>query len=337
MRQATPGDAAAPDDAIVMRGLTKSFKRVKVLEGIDISVKRGTMLALLGPNGAGKTTIVRILSTLLQPDGGSAFVGGYQVVRDARAVRGIIGLTGQYAAVDELLSGRQNLEMMGRLYHLNRQLSRSRAQELLAQFDLQDAAERPTRTYSGGMRRRLDLAASLVAVPPIVFLDEPTTGLDPRSRLEMWGVIQKLMAGGVTILLTTQYLEEADRLADRIAVLDRGRIIAEGTGDELKAQVGTERLELEVAPASDYDEALRIIGAQSRGLQSNGAARTISLPTDGTVRAVKQVLDPLYAAGIELERMVVQKPTLDDVFLQLTGRQANAAPQEQGAQHAARR
>lgn len=325
-----PASGNTSENAIVIQGLTKSFKAVKVLEGIDLSVQRGKMLALLGPNGAGKTTIVRILATLLKPDGGSAHVGGYDVVRDAKYVRSIIGLTGQYAAVDELLSGRKNLEMMGRLYHLSRADSKRRAKELLAQFDLIEAAERAVKTYSGGMRRRLDLAASLVAVPPIVFLDEPTTGLDPRSRLAMWDVIERLMEGGVTILLTTQYLDEADKLADRIAVLDHGKIIAEGTGDELKARVGTERLEMVIEPESDFDRALEIMGTRGKGLQSSKEERSISIATDGSVRAVKQVLDPLYAAGIELERMSVHKPTLDDVFLQLTGREAGDEQAEKG-------
>ncbi|HET9028123.1 MAG TPA: ATP-binding cassette domain-containing protein [Trueperaceae bacterium] len=326
--------ATAPDDAIVITGLTKSFKKVRVLEGIDITVKRGKMLALLGPNGAGKTTIVRILATLLIPDGGSVMVGGFDVVSDAKSVRSIIGLTGQYAAVDELLSGRKNLEMMGRLYHLSKAVSQRRAEELLAQFDLEDAAGRMVKTYSGGMRRRLDLAASLVAVPPIVFLDEPTTGLDPRSRLAMWDVIEKLMVGGVTILLTTQYLDEADKLADRIAVLDRGKIIAEGTGDELKARVGSERLEMVIAPGNDFAAAQRIVGAFGMGLQSSEGERSLSVATDGSVRAIKQVLDPLYDAGIELERMVVQKPTLDDVFLQLTGHETGGRPAGAGEAHA---
>ena len=310
-------------DAIVMRGLTKSFREVRVLEGIDLTVRRGQMLALLGPNGAGKTTIVRILATLLKPDGGTASVNGFDVVSQANEVRSVIGLTGQYAAVDELLSGRRNLEMMGRLYHLSRADSRRRAQELLEQFDLVDAAERAVKTYSGGMRRRLDLAASLVAVPPIVFLDEPTTGLDPRSRLAMWDVIAGLMGQGVTILLTTQYLEEADKLADRIAVLDNGRIIAQGSGDELKALVGSERVEMVIAADSDFDVALEVIGYRENGLQSSRDERSISVATDGSVRALKQILDPLYDAGVELDRMAVNKPTLDDVFLHLTGREAS--------------
>ncbi|HEX7004803.1 MAG TPA: ATP-binding cassette domain-containing protein [Trueperaceae bacterium] len=325
----------SPDAAIVVQGLTKSFRKVEVLEGIDLTVERGKMLALLGPNGAGKTTIVRILSTLLKPDSGTASVNGFDVVKDAGKVRSTIGLTGQYAAVDELLSGRRNLEMMGRLYHLSIRDSRRRAEELLSQFDLADAAERPVKTYSGGMRRRLDLAASLVAVPPVVFLDEPTTGLDPRSRLAMWEVIGRLMEFGVTILLTTQYLEEADRLADRIAVLDRGKIIAEGTGDQLKAQFGSERVEMVVAADSDFELAHRIICAQGGEVSASTEERRVSVATDGSVRAVKRILDPLYDAGIELDRLSVHKPTLDDVFLHLTGRQASSQNPQQDRTHAA--
>lgn len=310
------------ENQIVIKNLTKSFKDVEVLKGINLSVKRGTMLALLGPNGAGKTTIVRILSTLLKPDSGEVYVGGFNVVDDENNVRSIIGLTGQYAAVDELLTGRKNLEMMGRLYHLSKKDSVERAQELLVQFDLLDASDRPAKTYSGGMRRRLDLAASLVAKAPILFLDEPTTGLDPRSRIAMWNIIEQLMKDeGVTIFLTTQYLEEADKLADRIAVLDNGKIIAEGTGDELKALMGSERIEIVVSPESDFEKALEIMSQQGDGLHSVKEDRSISISTNGSVRAVKSVLDPLYVAGIELDAMSVHKPTLDDVFLHLTGRE----------------
>jgi ABC-2 type transport system ATP-binding protein len=310
----------ADDNAIEIRGLVKSFKNVKVLEGIDLLVKRGTMLALLGPNGAGKTTTVRILSTLLKPDSGEVRVGGFDVVREASMVRSVIGLTGQYAAVDELLTGRENLEMMGRLYHLSTQASAARANDLLRQFDLMDAADRSAKTYSGGMRRRLDLAASLVASPPIIFLDEPTTGLDPRSRLTMWEAIEKLKRAGATILLTTQYLEEADKLADRIAVIDRGTVIAEGTADELKARVGQERIELCIAAESNFETALRAIDGNAA--TSDAEKRLISIPTDGSVRSVKRVLDTLYQENIEIDRMSVHKPTLDDVFLHLTGHEA---------------
>jgi len=302
------------DDAIRIEGLTKSFGKLEVLRGIDLTVKRGTMLALLGPNGAGKTTIVRILSTLLSPDQGKVFVNGFSVTEQADEVRHTIGLTGQYAAIDDYLTGRQNLEMMGRLYHLSHADSTRRAQELLEQFDLVGAAERTAKTYSGGMRRRLDLAASLVATPPIIFLDEPTTGLDPRSRLGMWEVISQLMEGGATILLTTQYLEEADQLADRIAVIDQGVVIAEGTADELKAKVGRDRLEVVVA-AADLDRASQALGGEAHIQKDDGV---VSVPAAG-VADVRRALDALDAAGVVVESLSLHKPTLDDVFLKLTG------------------
>ncbi len=305
---------------IDVKGLTKSFQKTEVLQGIDLEIERGTMLALLGPNGAGKTTTVRILTTLLKPDEGSVTVNGFDVVREGEKVRSVIGLTGQYAAVDEFLTGRENLEMMGRLYHLGKKKSAQRAEELLLQFDLTEAADRASKTYSGGMRRRLDLALSLVAAPPVIFLDEPTTGLDPRSRLTMWRVIEKLMDNGATILLTTQYLEEADKLADKIAVLDRGKIIALGTADELKAKVGTERIEIVVNEKSDYRKAVSVIHGEA--MKTDEKERSVSLSTDGSVREVKRVLDALYEAGIEIESMSVHKPTLDDVFLRLTGHEA---------------
>ncbi len=306
--------------AIEIRDLHKNFKSVEVLKGIDLTVERGTMLALLGPNGAGKTTTVKILSTLLQADSGDALVEGHNVRTDPESVRRVIGLTGQYAAVDEYLTGRQNLEMMGELYHLGREASKRRAQELLEQFNLADAAERDAKTYSGGMRRRLDLALSLVATPPIIFLDEPTTGLDPRSRIAMWDVIEELMRGGTTILLTTQYLEEADRLADKIAVIDGGRVIAHGTADELKKQVGDERVELVIAQESDFAKATSVV--KGEGIKVIEDERLISVSTDGSVRSVKAILDALAAEHIELDSMSVHKPTLDDVFLRLTGHEA---------------
>lgn len=315
------------DNAIVIKGLTKSFKKTEVLKGINLEVKRGTMLALLGPNGAGKTTTVRILSTLLEPDGGEVIVNGLNVATEADEVRKVIGLTGQYAAVDELLTGRENLEMMGRLYHLSKEVSRSRAQELLEQFDLVEASSRPAKSYSGGMRRRLDLAASLVATPPIIFLDEPTTGLDPRSRLAMWDVIQQLMRDGATILLTTQYLEEADKLADKIAVIDHGVVIAQGTADELKAKVGKERLEVVISEDTSFENALKIV--ESEGVQSDSTDRTISIPMSGGVSEVKRVLDQMEQAGIKIESLSLHKPTLDDVFLQLTGHEAEASAAEE--------
>src|SRR3954453_20791205 len=244
------------DDAIVVEGLVKSYGSVKALGGVDFTARTGSVLGLLGPNGAGKTTAVRILATLLEPDAGSARVAGLDVVRDAAALRAQIGLAGQYAAVDENLTGIENLEMVGRLYHLGRQQSRERADELIERFDLTEAAKRPAKTSSGGMRRRLDLAAALVAQPPVLFLDEPTTGLDPRSRLSLWETIERLVSGGTTVLLTTQYLDEADRLADEIAVIDRGRVIAEGEPDELKNRVGGERLEGALSDASMIDRAV---------------------------------------------------------------------------------
>lgn len=314
------------ENAIVVEGLRKSYGKVMVLDGLDLSIARGTMLALLGPNGAGKTTTVRILSTLLKPDAGIATVSGFDVVKDADEVRHRIGLTGQYAAVDEYLSGRENLVMMGRLYHLGKEKSKLRAEELLVQFELTDAADRPAKTYSGGMRRRLDLALSLVATPPIIFLDEPTTGLDPRSRLAMWAVIEKLKKDGATILLTTQYLEEADKLADQIAVLDHGKIIAMGTADELKAKVGNERIELVMETGDHFKKAEKILSRP--GMQVNEPERSIHISTDGSVRAVKEILDLLSNEGVEIDSMSVHTPTLDDVFMQLTGHEVTDTAEE---------
>jgi ABC-2 type transport system ATP-binding protein len=317
-----------PEDnkAVRVEGITKSYKDVKVLNGVSFSIERGTMLALLGPNGAGKTTTIRILSTLLKPDGGKAVVNGFDVAEEDHKVRQSIGLTGQYAAVDEFLNGFENLEMMGRLYHMSKADSRKRATELLEQFGLTDAAKRPAKTYSGGMRRRLDLAASLVSTPPIIFLDEPTTGLDPRSRIAMWEVIEKLMEDGATILLTTQYLEEADKLADRIAVLDHGKIIAEGTAAELKSKVGKDRLELVIAKSEEFEKAIQLVDGiiTSKDAQE----RVFSISTDGSVKEVKRILDLLEGADIELESFSMHKPTLDDVFLHLTGQTAEIASEE---------
>jgi ABC-2 type transport system ATP-binding protein len=317
------------NNAIVVKGLKKSFKNLEVLKGVDLNVERGTMLALLGPNGAGKTTTIRILSTLLKPDGGTALVNGFDVINDPNEVRSTIGLTGQYAAVDEYLTGRENLVMMGKLYHLSHANAVKRAEELLEQFDLTEAADRAAKGYSGGMKRRLDLGLSLVATPPILFLDEPTTGLDPRSRLAMWDVIEQLKKNGATILLTTQYLEEADKLADRIAVVDQGRIIAEGTASELKAKVGKDRLELVIADKNAFQTAVNQVKL-NEGFESNEHDRIISFATDG-VGSVKLVLDQMEKAGVKIEALSLHKPTLDDVFLKLTGHKTEAEKAEEKA------
>ncbi len=312
--------------AIEVQGLTKSYKKLRVLTGVDLNIPRGQVLALLGPNGAGKTTTVRILSTLLLPDSGTARVNGYDVVRQATAVRACIGLTGQYAAVDEYLTGRENLVMMGRLYHLTKADAQARSGELLTQFNLDEAADRIVKTYSGGMRRRLDLAASLIAKPPVLFLDEPTTGLDPRSRLQMWKIIEELVAADVTILLTTQYLEEADRLADSIAVLDHGRIIVSGTPDELKKKVGQERLELVIETEQDFAAATAALAGLS--VQADIPRRLLSVSVDGTVEEIKNVLERLANKGIDIATLSLHKPTLDDVFFQFTGHSAEDRQEE---------
>ncbi len=309
--------------AIEARGLVKRYKGVTALDGVDLTVPPGTVLGLLGPNGAGKTTIVRILSTLLRPDAGTARVAGVDVLARPAEVRRRIGLSGQYAAVDEYLSGYENLEMIGRLYHLGGRRSRARARELLAAFALEDAADRPTRTYSGGMRRRLDLAGALVADPPVIFLDEPTTGLDPRGRTDMWEVIQRLVAGGTTLLLTTQYLEEADVLADEIVVIDHGGIIAQGTADELKRQVGGERIELtvaDVAVLADVAEVLTPLGVGRPALDDG--RRSLVMPVSGGPEVLSEALRRLDARQVRLEDVGLRRPTLDDVFLALTGRPA---------------
>jgi ABC-2 type transport system ATP-binding protein len=307
--------------AIVAHGLVKKYKDVTALDGVDLSVPTGSILGLLGPNGAGKTTIVRILTTLLQPDSGSAEVAGIDVLAHPRAVRRKIGLSGQYAAVDEYLTGYENLEMIGRLYHLGRKRSSERARELLASFRLEDAADRPSKTYSGGMRRRLDLAGALVADPPVIFLDEPTTGLDPRGRTEMWDVIQNLVAGGTTLLLTTQYLEEADLLADDIVVIDHGRIIAQGTADQLKTQVGGERLELTVRDPAQLHAARDLLEPLGVGKATlDEGRRTLLMPISGGAQVLTEALRVLDDAGIGIDDVGLRRPTLDDVFLSLTGR-----------------
>ena len=311
---------------IEVKNLTKSYGKNEVLKGIDLQVERGTMLALLGPNGAGKTTTVRILSTLLNFDGGTVLVEGHDVRAEADQVRRVIGLTGQSAAVDELLTGRENLVMMGQLYRLTAASARARAEELLEEFDLVEAADRTAKTYSGGMRRRLDLAVSLIATPPVIFLDEPTTGLDPRSRLAMWDIIKNLLAAGTTILLTTQQLEEADQLADRIVVIDGGKVIAEGTPTALKSKVGHDRLELTFLDEESFDRAIAALGQAVTDSNAKDFSATVGIQE--TNADVKNALDTLALAGIAVQSLAVHKPTLDDVFLSLTGRAKPAEAME---------
>ncbi|KWX08150.1 ABC transporter, partial [Carbonactinospora thermoautotrophica] len=308
------------DLAIRAEGLTKRFGSTEALRGLDLHAEAGTVLAVLGPNGAGKTTAVRILTTLLKPDSGCAEIAGFDVVRDAAKLRAHIGLTGQYAAVDEHLTGRENLELIGRLYHLGRRDAQRRAAWLLERFDLTDAAGRLVKTYSGGMRRRLDLAASLVMAPPVLILDEPTTGLDPRSRLAVWEVVEELVTAGTTVLLTTQYLEEADRLATRIAVVDGGRVIAEGTSDELKARVGGERLEITLEAGDDTSKAAEVLAAHGHGeIHLARARNSLSVPVSDGARRLAEIVRDLDAAGVHVVDFGVRRPTLDDVFLTLTG------------------
>jgi len=314
------------EQAIEVEGLRKRFGSVEALCGVSFAAETGIVLGLLGPNGAGKTTAVRILTTLLQPDGGSALVAGIDVVREPGRVRERIGLAGQYAAVDENLTGFENLEMVGRLYHMPRHEARARADGLLAEFGLSEAGSRLVRTYSGGMRRRLDLAAALVARPPILFLDEPTTGLDIRSRIALWESIEALVAAGTTVLLTTQYLEEADRLADRIAVINHGVVIAEGTPGGLKEQVGGDRLEVRVTRGADAAAAAEVLARIGEGapLILDG---TISVPVAGG-GAVTDVVRRLDEAGISIDDIATKRPTLDDVFLELTGQTAAEAEEQ---------
>jgi ABC-2 type transport system ATP-binding protein len=309
---------------ITAEGLVKVYRsrksEVRALDGLDLTVEEGTVVGMLGPNGAGKTTTVRILATLLRPDAGHATVAGFDVVRQAEQIRAVIGLSGQYAAVDENLTGRENLTMFGRLYQLPGAEARKRADALLEQFELSDAADRVVKTYSGGMRRRLDLGSALIGRPRLLFLDEPTTGLDPRSRLGMWDVIRRLVREGTTLLLTTQYLEEADELADTIAVVDVGRIIARGTADELKSQVGGERIEVVVRDRSAIPQAVELLGRDCEGdVTVDDHTRRLTVPAHGGVQTLIQVVRDLDEASIAIDDIGLRRPTLDDVFLSLTG------------------
>lgn len=316
------------DNAVSIKGLKKSFKNVIVLDGIDFDIQKGTVLALLGPNGAGKTTTIHILSTLLLPDNGIVRINNFDVVKDANMVRSLIGLTGQYAALDEYLTGRENLQMIGRLYRLCHKDIDRRTDELLELFDLVHASNRAVKTYSGGMRRRLDLAVSLIASPPILFLDEPTTGLDPQSRLIMWDIIKQLVSSGTTVLLTTQDMDEADHLANKIIVMNGGKIIAEGTSEELKLLVGSERLEITITNDDDFELATRVINEEN--LRTDKVSRKLSFVTKGGVHQLKQVLSQLDEANIIVENISFHSPTLDDVFLTLTGHRTNTEAESSG-------
>jgi len=299
------------------RGLEKSFGSTRVLKGVDLAIEQGTVMALLGPNGAGKTTTVRILSTLLRPDAGQASVAGHDIVGAPDQVRGVISLTGQNVALDDWQTGDENMVMMGRLLHLSRPEARRRATQLLEQFDLLDVAKRPVKTYSGGMRRRLDLAIGLIGRPRVLFLDEPTTGLDPASRQAMWAAIRELVASGATVLLTTQYLEEADALADRITVIDGGRVIAEGTAEALKSTLAGERAELIFADEDGFRQASRTLGGEAT--RTDQRRLMISVATDGSAIQVKRLLDRLADQRIDVAKIALHQPSLDDVFLALTG------------------
>jgi ABC-2 type transport system ATP-binding protein len=318
----------AREQAIVISGLVKAFGDVRALGGVDLEVRTGTVLGLLGPNGAGKTTLVRVLTTLLTPDSGTATVVGLDVVSDAAALRHEIGLAGQYAAVDENLTGLENLTMVGRLYGFSRAKAKARGRELLQRFDLVDAGDRVTSTYSGGMRRRLDLAAALVAKPPVLFLDEPTTGLDPRSRIGMWETIEGLVSEGTTVLLTTQYLDEADRLADSIAVIDHGQVIAQGTSDELKDRVGGERVEVTLEDPAAAPQAIRALAPMAEE-EPTSREKTVSVAVRSRRGVLVEAVKLLSDAGVGIEDVNVRRPTLDDVFLTLTGHVAEEAAAEE--------
>lgn len=323
------------DNVITAEGLVKRYRSGKTdvlaLDGLDLTVPAGSVIGLLGPNGAGKTTTVRILATLLRPDAGRATVAGFDVVKDAQELRSVIGLSGQYAAVDENLTGRENLYLFGRLYQLSKADAKRRADELLAQFALEDAGDRTIKTYSGGMRRRLDLASALTGRPRLLFLDEPTTGLDPRSRLDLWDVIRDRVREGTTILLTTQYLEEADALANSIAVVDHGRIIARGSADQLKAQIGGERIEVVVRDPRHISAAAEILTRNGDGDHSiDQHTRRVTATAQGGAQRLAQVLRALDEAGIEIDDIGLRRPTLDDVFLTLTGRAAEPSDDVEG-------
>ncbi|MEK6820848.1 MAG: ATP-binding cassette domain-containing protein, partial [archaeon] len=311
--------------SVVVENVRKSFGKVHALNGITFSIQKGEVLALLGPNGSGKTTTVRVLSTLIKPDSGKATVDGKDVVSQSKEVKNTIGLTGQFAAVDEYLTGEENLRMIGRLYRLSHADVQRRTNELLSRFDLVEAAKRPVKTYSGGMRRRLDIAMSLIASPKVLFLDEPTTGLDPRARLVLWDIVKQLAATDVTVLLTTQYMEEADQLADRIVIIDKGKVIAEGTADALKAKVGSDRIEVTISKTSNMEEAKKAMGDP---VQVDSKRRTLSIASKSGAKELKGILDRLDRAKIEVENVSLHRPTLDDVFLALTGHTTTVEKEE---------
>ncbi|MDQ0941130.1 ATP-binding cassette domain-containing protein [Streptomyces sp. V1I1] len=323
--------------AIYAEGLVKTFGDVRALDGVDLDVPEGTVLGLLGPNGAGKTTTVRVLTTLLQPDSGKAVVAGIDVLKHPNEVRRSIGLSGQFAAVDEYLTGRENLQMVGQLYQMSARDAKTRAGGLLERFNLADAADRPAKTYSGGMRRRLDLAAALVVSPPVMFMDEPTTGLDPRNRQQLWEVIQELVSGGTTLLLTTQYLEEADHLAHDICVVDHGKVIARGTSDQLKARTGGERVEVVVHASEQIGPAREVLLGFGKGdVAIAEHTRKLTVPVTGGAKLLAEVIRELDIRGVEIDDIGLRRPTLDDVFISLTGHAAETEAAENGAPEDAR-